>query len=63
MRTLVTNSFEPTLQTHKLKGQLAGVWACRAEYNCRIVFDFVENPETGEKEILLIDIGSHNEVY
>jgi hypothetical protein len=33
------------------------------EYDCRIVFDFVDNPETGEEEILLIDIGSHDEVY
>jgi mRNA interferase YafQ len=63
LRTLATTPFEPTLQTHKLKGQLAGSWACRVEYDCRIVFDFVDNPETGEEEILLIDIGSHDEVY
>lgn len=63
LRTLATTPFEPTLQTHKLKGQLAESWACRVEYDCRIVFDFVDNPETGEEEILLIDIGSHDEVY
>jgi mRNA-degrading endonuclease YafQ of YafQ-DinJ toxin-antitoxin module len=33
------------------------------EYDCRIVFDFIENGETGVEEILLIDIGSHDEVY
>ena len=63
LRTLATTPFEPTLQTHKLKGQLAGAWACKVEYDCRIVFDFVDNLETGEEEILLIDIGSHDEVY
>ncbi|WP_274381954.1 hypothetical protein [Myxacorys almedinensis] len=42
---------------------MADSWACSVEYDCRIVFDFVENPETGETEILLIDIGSHDEVY
>jgi mRNA-degrading endonuclease YafQ of YafQ-DinJ toxin-antitoxin module len=53
----------PSLQTHKLKGQLAGSWACTVEYDCRIVFDFVENPESGDEEILWLDIGSHDEVY
>jgi addiction module RelE/StbE family toxin len=62
LETLASNPFEPTLQTHKLKGQLAGSWACSVEYDCRIVFDFVENTESGEEEILLIDIGSHDEV-
>jgi mRNA-degrading endonuclease YafQ of YafQ-DinJ toxin-antitoxin module len=27
------------------------------------VFNFVENSESGEEEILLIDIGTHDEVY
>jgi len=60
---LAENSFEPLLQTHKLKGQLAGSWACTVEYDCRIVFDFVENPKSGDEEILWLDIGSHDEVY
>ena len=60
---LAENPFNSSLQTHKLKGQLAGSWACTVEYDCRIVFDFVENPESGDEEILLLDIGSHDEVY
>jgi len=63
LRLLAENSFEPSLQTHKLKGQLAGSWACSVEYDCRIVFNFVENSESGDEEILLLDIGSHDEVY
>ncbi|MEG5056938.1 type II toxin-antitoxin system mRNA interferase toxin, RelE/StbE family [Microcoleus sp. A2-C5] len=63
LRLLAENSFEPSLQTHKLRGQLAGSWACSVEYDCRIVFNFVENPESGDEEILLLDIGSHDEVY
>lgn len=55
--------FDPLLQTHKLKGKLSGAWACAVDYDCRIVFNFVEHPESGEEEILLIDIGSHDEVY
>ncbi len=60
---LAVDPFEPTLRTHKLKGQLSGAWACTVDYDCRIVFSFVENPESGEEEILLVDIGSHDEVY
>lgn len=60
---LVADPFNPQLDTHKLKGELAGLWACTVEYDCRIVFEFVKHPQTGDQEILLIDIGSHNEVY
>lgn len=62
LQLLASDPFEASLQTHKLKGQLAGSWACTVEYDCRIVFDFVKRLETNE-EILLIDIGSHDEVY
>jgi mRNA interferase YafQ len=57
LRLLATDPFEPILRTHKLKGQLSGSWSCTVEYDCRIVFDFVE------EDILLIDIGSPDEVY
>ena len=60
---LATDASEPSLQTHKLKGQLSGSWACTVEYDCRIVFDFVKLSKDGEEEILLIDIGRHDEVY
>ena len=36
---------------------------CETAYDCRIVFDFVKNPELPNEEILLLDIGSHDEVY
>jgi addiction module RelE/StbE family toxin len=63
LRALAVDPFEPALQTHKLKGKLAGSWACSVEYDCRIVFDFVKNQKSEEEEILLIDVGSHDEVY
>lgn len=63
LRLLAENPFAPSLQTHRLKGKLSGAWACSVEYDCRIIFNFVENLETGEDDILLIDIGSHDEVY
>jgi len=63
LRQLAADPFAPALHTHKLKGQLAGAWACTAEYGWRIVFEFVQNSESGEEEILLIDVGTHDEVY
>ncbi|HEY9809141.1 MAG TPA: type II toxin-antitoxin system YafQ family toxin [Halomicronema sp.] len=60
---LAADPFNPLLRTHKLKGELAGAWSCTVDYDCRLVFKFVENQETGEEEILLIDIGTHDEVY
>jgi mRNA-degrading endonuclease YafQ of YafQ-DinJ toxin-antitoxin module len=30
---LATDPFEPALKTHKLRGQLAGLWACWVEYD------------------------------
>ena len=63
LKLLSGNPFHPSLKTHKLKGKLSGAWACTVEYDCRIIFDFQNNSDTGEKEILLIDVGSHDEVY
>ncbi len=63
LELLGSDPFNAILRTHKLKGELSGAWSCTVDYDCRIVFDFVTNEETGESEILLIDIGSHDEVY
>ena len=63
LEILVQDPFDSRLQSHKLKGKLSGSWACSAGYDLRIVFDFVKNSTTGDTEILLIDIGTHDEVY
>ncbi len=59
---LATEPFNPILRTHKLKGKLLGAWSMTVDRDCRIVFSFETNKET-EEEILLIDIGTHDEVY
>jgi mRNA-degrading endonuclease YafQ of YafQ-DinJ toxin-antitoxin module len=53
----------PRLKTHHLSGQLAGLHACSAAYDCRIVFSKQKNPRTVAEVLLLINIGSHEEVY
>ena len=50
--------FDPAIKAHKLTGKLKGYWAFSVDYDCRIIFRFI-----GKKEIFLIDIGSHDEVY
>ena len=63
LQLLLDEPFHPSLETHKLKGKLAGAWACRAGYDLRIVFYFCPSDCEGEKDILLINMGSHDEVY
>jgi mRNA interferase YafQ len=60
---LSADPFTPSLKSHKLTGQLDGWWSCSVSYDCRIIFGFEQDLETGEERILLIDIGSHDEVY
>jgi len=63
LRLLLVNQFAPQLETHKLKGKLSGSWACSAGYNLRIVFDFVKAEKDKDDDILLLAIGTHDEVY
>jgi mRNA interferase YafQ len=63
LRQLSANPFETKLSTHKLKGKLLGSWACSVDYDLRIIFDFVKSSSGQEDDILLIGIGSHDEVY
>ena len=52
------NPFEPNLRTHRLSGKLKHLWAFSLGYNLRVVFLFEE-----DDKIVLIDIGTHDEVY
>ena len=63
LQQLAADPFYPGLRTHKLKGDLSDRWACSVDYSNRILFKFVENPDSEEEEILLLIIGSHDDVY
>ncbi|MEK6320778.1 MAG: type II toxin-antitoxin system YafQ family toxin [Acidobacteriota bacterium] len=63
LRLLQETPFDPALGTHKLHGPLAGSWGCSVRYDLRVVFDFVQSASKGEDDILLITIGTHDEVY
>ncbi len=58
LNVFVQNPFEPSLKTHRLSGELKEFWAMSINYQHRLVFKFLS-----ETEILLIDLGTHDEVY
>ena len=63
LQRMAENLADPRLKTHRLSGRLAGLHACSVAYDCRIVFSKQKSPATGEEVLLLINIGSHEEVY
>lgn len=52
------NPHHPSLKTHSLSGQLKNCWAVSITFKYRLVFKFVD-----DNKVLLIDIGTHDEVY
>jgi mRNA-degrading endonuclease YafQ of YafQ-DinJ toxin-antitoxin module len=56
---LTLNPFDKSLKTHKLKGILSDKYACSLNYEYRIILII----EVIDKEVYLIDIGTHDEVY
>ena len=58
---LQDDAFDERLASHKLKGDLAGFWACSAGYDLRIVFEIAKHNDN--EVILLVSVGTHDEVY
>jgi len=56
---LENNPFHPSLRLHKLQGDLKEFYSVSIDLEYRIIIDFI----IIDKEIFLIDIGSHDEVY
>lgn len=61
--SLQADAFASSLGAHKLSGNLHGLWACSCGYDCRILFSIETDRQTGTEVILLLDIGTHDEVY
>jgi mRNA-degrading endonuclease YafQ of YafQ-DinJ toxin-antitoxin module len=56
---LAADPFEPNLKLHALAGKLQGLQAVSITYSYRLTLTL----QITAHEILLIDIGSHDEVY
>ena len=63
LRRMAAEIGDPRLKTHHLSGQLKGLHACSVGYDCRIVFARQKHSKTGAEVLLLINLGSHEEVY
>jgi addiction module RelE/StbE family toxin len=53
------NPKDPALDNHALRGDLEGKRAIRVAWNLRVVFE--EHDDYAE--VMLVDVGSHNQVY
>ena len=52
------NPYDAKLKTHKLTGKLKDLWAFSVSHDCRVIFKMIDSSTA-----LLVDIGSHEEVY
>jgi addiction module RelE/StbE family toxin len=59
LAALQQDPFQASLGLHPLSGRLAGCHAVRLTYSYRITLTLLIT----EQEIILLDIGSHDEVY
>jgi mRNA-degrading endonuclease YafQ of YafQ-DinJ toxin-antitoxin module len=56
---LADDPFQPSLRLHALSGKLQGLQAISLTHSYRITLTL----QITEHEVLLVDIGSHDEVY
>ena len=59
LKNLEANPFLPSLRLHPLSGELEGLHAVSVTHAYRITLTL----RVTKKEIVLLDIGSHDEVY
>ncbi|MDL1971363.1 MAG: type II toxin-antitoxin system mRNA interferase toxin, RelE/StbE family [Candidatus Desulfofervidaceae bacterium] len=58
LEKFIEDPFAKELKTHKLTGKLEDSWSFSLRYDLRVIFFFAEN-----KKVVLVDIGTHEEVY
>jgi len=61
LAVLSEDAFDPVLRTHKLRGDMEGVWACSVAYDLRLMFEIIEQESV--EVIHLLSIGTHDELY
>ena len=65
LEQLSADAAHPSLRTHKLRGPLAGCWACSAGYDLRVVFEYTQHEGAGghpARHHLAADDGAHGVV-
>ena len=59
LHLLSQNPYHPSLRLHPLKGKLANLHSASINLSYRITLELIIT----EKEIVLVNVGSHEEVY
>ncbi len=59
LQLLEINPSHPSLRLHKLEGKLSELYSVSINISYRITLEFIIT----EDEIILINVGTHNEVY
>ncbi len=60
---MTENPRQPALETHSLRGASKGLLSCSCGYDCRIIFRIELGKTPNSESIILINIGTHDEVY
>ena len=60
---LLENPRDPMLETHPLRGSKKGLLSCSCGYDCRIIFRLDPGPEPDTQDVVLFNVGTHDEVY
>ena len=63
LEQMETDLFAQNLATHRLRGEFDGLRACSCGYDCRIIFSVEKDIETDREIVVLLNIGSHDDVY
>ena len=63
LQQMEADVFALNLGTHKLSGKFNGLQSCSCGYDCRVVFSIEQDMEMNSEVIVLLDIGTHDEVY
>ena len=63
LQRMAADVTDPRLKTHHLSGKLKGLHASSVGYDCRIVFSKQKHPKTGVEVLVLVNLGTHDEVY
>jgi len=59
LKLLMQNPFHPSLRLHALRGDLSGLHSASITMQYRITLEL----EIREQEIILVNVGSHDEIY
>ncbi len=59
LKQLVQNPYHPSLRLHKLEGKLQYLHSISINLSYRITFEFIIQ----DKQIILVNVGSHDVVY